>query len=105
MLQIEQLHDLLTNACKTDLAERTEPNLKEDIQHFEYKYKIAIPEDYSYILTHFGALNFGEPALYSIQELDLIYPEFLDIYQQYQAEDIDLKEQFFFHLVYLEMEI
>ncbi|MCV9951672.1 hypothetical protein [Paenibacillus sp. BT-177] len=34
-------------------------------------------------MLYYGACHFGDPALYSVQELDWAYPAFVEAYHEY----------------------
>ncbi|MEC0129004.1 SMI1/KNR4 family protein [Paenibacillus pabuli] len=38
------------------------------------------------LLLEFGSCNFGDPALYSVKELNCAYPEFQDVYREVEKE-------------------
>ncbi|MGF9697284.1 SMI1/KNR4 family protein [Paenibacillus sp. MABNR03] len=38
------------------------------------------------LLLKYGACNFGDPALYSVKELDWAYPAFVEAYREYKKE-------------------
>jgi len=53
-----------------------------------------LPVDYRWLLTTFGAFNFGEePFLHTLEELDGEYPTFVEAYKEYQEGYPDLPKE------------
>jgi hypothetical protein len=86
LTELEPIRDLLVEAYHTTMGEGCAPETQQSIEVFEQKHNIKLPVAYRELLLEFGACNFGDPALYSVKELNWAYPEFLDVYREYQKE-------------------
>ncbi|WP_164848610.1 SMI1/KNR4 family protein [Paenibacillus sp. DCT19] len=86
LIEWEPIRNLLKKAYQTTMGKECKPNTEQDVEAFEQKYNVHIPAAYRALLLEFGACNFGDPALYSVKELDWAYPEFLDVYREYKLE-------------------
>lgn len=85
-VELEPIRELLVQAYGTTMGQGNKPDTEQDIENFEQKYQVKLPAAYRALLLEFGACNFGDPALYSVKELDWAYPEFLDAYREYEKE-------------------
>ncbi|SEK81798.1 SMI1/KNR4 family protein [Paenibacillus sp. OK003] len=83
---LEPIRDLLVEAYHTTMGEGCTPERQQSIEHFEQKHNVKLPAVYRQLLLEFGACNFGDPALYSVEELDWAYPGFLVVYREYEKE-------------------
>ncbi|PAD29263.1 SMI1/KNR4 family protein [Paenibacillus sp. 7523-1] len=88
---LEPIRTLLDQAYQTVMGKSCTPELEQAIADFEKKHNVHLPEAYRELLLYYGACNFGDPALYSVQELDWAYPAFVEAYQEYKRE-YDLSE-------------
>ncbi|MGD0032106.1 SMI1/KNR4 family protein [Paenibacillus illinoisensis] len=88
---LEPIRTLLDQAYQTVMGKSCKPELEQAIADFEKKHNVHLPEAYRELLLYYGACNFGDPALYSVQELDWAYPAFVEAYQEYKRE-YDLSE-------------
>lgn len=86
LIEWEPIRDLLKKAYGTTMGKECKPDTEQDIRAFEQKHNVNIPTAYHALLLEFGACNFGDPALYSVKELNWAYPEFLDVYREYKLE-------------------
>ncbi|WP_145332956.1 SMI1/KNR4 family protein [Paenibacillus xylanexedens] len=85
-VELDPIRELLVQAYGTTMGSGSKPETEQDIENFEQKYQVKLPAAYRALLLEFGACNFGDPALYSVKELDWAYPEFLDAYREYEQE-------------------
>ncbi|MBY0204741.1 SMI1/KNR4 family protein [Paenibacillus cucumis (ex Kampfer et al. 2016)] len=85
-VELDPIRDLLVQAYGTSMGSGSKPETEQDIENFEQKYQVKLPAAYRALLLELGACNFGDPALYSVKELDWAYPEFLDAYREYEKE-------------------
>ena len=85
-VELDPIRELLVQAYGTTMGQGNKPYTEQDIENFEQKYQVKLPSAYRALLLEFGACNFGDPALYSVKELDWAYPEFLDAYREYEKE-------------------
>ncbi|KOY13112.1 SMI1/KNR4 family protein [Paenibacillus xylanivorans] len=86
LTELEPIRDLLVEAYHTTMGEGCTPETQQSIEDFEQKLNVKLPVAYRKLLLEFGACNFGDPALYSVKELNWAYPEFLDVYREYEKE-------------------
>lgn len=85
-IELEPIRDLLVKAYDTTMGEGCTPERQESIEDFEQKHNVRLPGAYRALLLEFGACNFGDPALYSVKELSWAYPDFLEVYREYEKE-------------------
>lgn len=88
---LEPIRTLLDQASQTVMGRSCTPESEEAIVDFEKKHNVTLPESYRDLLLYYGACHFGNPALYSVQELDWAYPAFVEAYHEYKRE-YDLSE-------------
>ncbi|MCG7377859.1 SMI1/KNR4 family protein [Paenibacillus sp. ACRSA] len=84
--ELDSIRELLVQAYQTTMGKGCKPDTEQEMQAFEQKHNVNIPAAYRALLLEFGACNFGDPALYSVKELDWAYPEFLEAYREYKLE-------------------
>lgn len=85
-IELQSIRDLLVKAYDTTMGEGCAPETQQSIEDFEQKHNVRLPAAYRALLLEFGACNFGDPALYSVKELSWAYPDFLEVYREYEKE-------------------
>lgn len=88
---LEPIRTLLDQAYQTEMGKSCTPESEHSIVDFEQKHNVILPEPYRDLLLYYGACHFGDPALYSLKELNWAYPTFVEAYQEYERE-YDLSE-------------
>ncbi|MGC5775800.1 SMI1/KNR4 family protein [Paenibacillus pabuli] len=86
LTELEPIRDLLVEAYNTTMGEGCTLETQQSIEDFEQKYNVKLPAAYRELLLEFGSCNFGDPALYSVKELNWAYPEFQDVYREVEKE-------------------
>lgn len=82
-----ELYTLLKKVYSSELASDCTKETEDCVEAFEKKSNTRIPDDYRTLLIDFGALSFSEePHMYSLEDLEWAYPDFIESYQEYQSE-------------------
>lgn len=85
--------DLLKKAYETSIDGQNNyhPEFEDALADFEERFAL-IPTDYRYLLRTFGGCHFVDPWIFTLKQLLVEYPAFVE---NYSEEEIDISEHCF----------
>lgn len=86
-LKMEEIEELLAETYEAWGQDGVQPESEKELDAFEQRHGISLPQAYRLLLAKFGAFRFAEPELHGLKEQEWAYPAAMELITEYRNQD------------------
>ena len=85
-LKMEEIEELLAETYEAWGQDGVQPESEKELEMFEQRHGISLPQEYRSLLAKFGAFRFAEPELHGLKEQEWAYPAAMELITEYRNQ-------------------
>lgn len=85
-LKMEEIEELLAETYAAWKKDGVQPESEKELEAFEQRHGIRLPQEYRLLLAKFGAFRFAEPELHGLKEQEWAYPAAMELIAEYRNQ-------------------